>query len=65
MGYCKTTLLPTHFISDMVPRAGVPRPAAKGTILIRDISHLATQNDALGEIADAVSAVLSQQVPFS
>ncbi|KAG2453830.1 hypothetical protein HYH02_002037 [Chlamydomonas schloesseri] len=35
------------------PRAGVPRPAAKGTILIRDISQLATQNDELGEISDA------------
>ncbi|GLC40556.1 hypothetical protein PLESTF_001011900 [Pleodorina starrii] len=35
------------------PRAGVPRPPPTGTLLIRDISHLATQNDELGEISDA------------
>jgi 8-oxoguanine deaminase len=31
----------------------MPRSPAAGTILIRDISHLVTQSEALGEIADA------------
>ncbi|GIL52730.1 hypothetical protein Vafri_8530 [Volvox africanus] len=34
-------------------RAGAPRPPPTSKILIRDISHLATQNDDLGEIANA------------
>lgn len=35
------------------PRAGVAKPPPTGTLLLKDISHLATQHDDLGEIADA------------
>ncbi|EFJ49445.1 hypothetical protein VOLCADRAFT_89869 [Volvox carteri f. nagariensis] len=35
------------------PRAGVPRAPPNHTLFIRDISYLATQNDALGEITQA------------
>ncbi|PNH10022.1 8-oxoguanine deaminase [Tetrabaena socialis] len=34
-------------------RAGVPRSAPHTTLLVRDIGHLVTQNDQLGEIKDA------------
>lgn len=35
------------------PRGGVQKPPPSGTLLLKDISHLATQNDELGEIVDA------------
>lgn len=35
------------------PRAGVAKPPPTGTLLLKDISHLATMNDFLGEMADA------------
>lgn len=36
-----------------MPRAGVPRPPPTSTLLIRNIDQLSTQDDNLGEIADA------------
>ena len=43
---------------------GVAQPPPTGTLLLRDISNLATQNDALGEIKDAAVFVRANVIEW-
>ncbi|KAG2501629.1 hypothetical protein HYH03_000134 [Edaphochlamys debaryana] len=47
-----------------IPRAGTPRAAPSGTLLIKDISKLVTQNDKIGEISDAAVYVRGNEIAW-